>query len=135
MGYTTPMKKEFVAWLCGLISADGNVGCFYLKDSRNQRKYRGGNLTIYTAEENWARQIAEIIETNGLSCHLLECHRDRPRRGWRTEWRIDIHKHRPKRKKSGANQWQEIVDAVGRCGYENLMMKRKLETLRKIALL
>lgn len=128
------MNEGFVAWLCGMISSDGHVGCYYLVNSRNQKKYHGGNVTINTSEEDWARQIVSILEVNGLSCHLLECHRERnTSRGWNTEFRIDIHKHNPPRRKTGRNQWLEIVEGIEVFKLEKYMMPRKLETLKEIA--
>lgn len=128
------MNKEFVAWLCGMISSDGQVGCYYSSNGRNPKKYHSGNITIHTSEEDWARQIVSILEANRLSCHLLECHRERNvSRGFRVEFRIDIHKRRPKRTRRGVNQWQGIVDAILEYDLVHLMIPRKWETLQKIA--
>jgi hypothetical protein len=130
------MNKEFVAWLCGLISSDGNIGCYYLVDSRNQKKYHGGNVTIFTSEGNWAKQITSVLEANGLSCHLIECHTERPLTTdgrHRTEFRIDIYKYRPKQNRNDANQWQEIVDAILEYDFIGLIIPRKWQTLQEIA--
>ena len=122
--------------LCGLVSSDGTVGCYYCSKSNSQKKYPIGILSICTAEENWAKQITKIIEKNGLSCHMSECHRDRPMTTngrWRTEFRINIHKYRPKMARTGINQWQKLVEAIEKYKLEYLMIPRKLATLKKIA--
>lgn len=125
--------KHIVSWLCALISTDGSIK-FRIASANVKKKY-GLNEVIninicYSAEKNWIENIHDILRNHKIGTSILT-------RTQNNQWKgnlihsLCLNKRYPKRKHSGINQHQVLRDNIEYWNLQNLMMKRKYDSLCK----
>lgn len=69
------IKKEFLAWVCVLISSDGSVD-------------KQGKITFYSSEKDWVKIIQSILKDNGFDSTVDIKYPEGSHKGSRVMYRI-----------------------------------------------
>ena len=125
--------KHIVSWICALISTDGSIK-FRIASDYAKKKY-GFNEVInidicYSAEKNWIKNIQNILRNYKIGTSILTITQKNQWKG-NLIYFLCLNKRYPKRKRSGINQFQVLRDNIEYWNLQNLMMKRKYDSLCK----
>lgn len=126
--------EHIVSWICGLISSDGTISSNHYEYNDTPFQVKRINITcgVYP---NWLKTIQSVLREQTIGTTLRGPYKNKGTKSFPPnplspgKFELALNKYFPKGKRSGLNQHQVFRNSLEYWGFQELLVKRKYETL------